>query len=57
MSELFEIPILDYRKAVELDSEMGEDPDWITLFLRNISIVHGNLLFYLLKLANKLGQH
>jgi len=37
MSELFEIPILDYRKAVELDSEMGEGPDWITLFLRNIS--------------------
>ena len=37
MSELFEIPILDYRKAVELDSEMGEGPDWITLFLGNIS--------------------
>ena len=37
MSELFEIPILDYRKAVELDSEMGEGPDWITLFLSKIS--------------------
>ena len=37
MSELFEIPILNYQKAVELDPKMGEGPDWITLFLRNIS--------------------
>ena len=37
MSDLFEIPILNYQKAVELDPEMGEGPDWITLFLRNIS--------------------
>lgn len=29
--------ILDYRKAVALDPELGEGPDWITLFLRNIS--------------------
>ena len=37
MSDLFEIHILNYQKAVELDPEMGEGPDGITLFLRNIS--------------------
>lgn len=33
----YEAAILDYRKAVELDAELGEGPDWITRFLRNQS--------------------
>jgi hypothetical protein len=33
----YEEAILDYRKAVRLDPELGEGPDWITRFLRNQS--------------------
>ena len=33
----YEEAILDYRKAVQLDPELGEGPDWITRFLRNQS--------------------
>ena len=31
----YEAAIADYRKAVQLDPELGEGPDWITRFLRN----------------------
>ena len=33
----YEAAIMDYRKAVRLDPELGEGPDWITRFLRNQS--------------------
>lgn len=31
----YELAIQDYRKALELDEEIGEGPHWLTRFLRN----------------------
>ena len=44
LNDALEDVILDYRKAVQLDPELGEGPDWITRFLRNQSESPPNII-------------